>query len=117
MNHGGQLDPVNSSGNVVERGIIAFAVWRALRSGRRISFFTPALPLESFPAFPGHESGDGKQHDDKTNADSEIHIRLSLQILNELRACFDPADGANHHQPAQPEIDIAESAMLLGGDN
>ena len=82
----------------------------------RAAFFG-APHLEGLPAFPTHERGDANEDDDEADAHHGINMRGFLELLDDLRAGLDADDGADDHDAAELEVNVAQRAMLAGGDD
>ena len=74
-----------------------------------------SLQADGFPALPDHEKRDAEIDHDGNDADHEVDVAFSFQELNQLRADFGAADGAEGHDQAEPQVNIAQGPMPFGG--
>ena len=110
---GRQTDALNFPGDVRERGAVLFGSGAA---GQPFAILrlTP-VHLQRSPTFPRHESGDAEQDDNERDSHHDIDMRGFFQFLDELRPHLHAADGADDHDAAEFEIDVAQGAVFAGG--
>src|SRR5437588_8969964 len=69
------------------------------------------------PAFPNHEKRNAAVDNNRHDADDEIDVSAALQHFDELRTHFSPANGADSHDKAEPQVNVAQGAMTFCSDD
>lgn len=76
-----------------------------------------AVQAHGLDAFPGHEARNAEEHDDESDSHGEVNMGGAFEPLDDLSTAFDASDRAEHHNPAEFHINVAEGAMFARCDD